>query len=395
MNGQLEVDHIGLAPIPTRSLFPEETAHALVALLLLLFTVGACVDPEEPSASEDKLSSTEGQSLSSSFPMGFARVYAAGTLRTYFNSAGGAVSVSHATGNYTVTFAGLKSNSGDGHVQVTAEGTNDVRCRIAGWSYQDETYKRISVQCNAPDGSLADSAFAVLFFRHTMPGVKTSWATKAYTSVAAWGQVLLGADYNSSGTHNAATRSGPGAYIVSIPNATTINASMMISSYGGAAGNVCSILSWTSESARIECRDRLGTLVDSTFTLSYEVDWLNTQQGGHTWFDGMEANPAYTGGVAKWQCSSRSVSGSRNDSRASIVVSGELGSWDGGPFRRASLVSKYGSAGYCKVESLSNVEGATSTSTTVVRCYSATGTVITVPQFTFTQVTSDPGMAPC
>jgi len=358
--------------------------------LLMLLSVASCeVESADEGILDDTSLSEEEQSLSSYYPMAFARVYAGGTLRTYFNT-GGAVSVSHTTGNYTVQFAGL-SGSG-GHVQIAAEGTSNVRCRSMGWSGSPLS---ASVQCNAPDGTLADSAFTILFFHYSMPSPNNTEALKAYSWVTATGSVPSGYDYNSSGTHNTVAKTGTGSYTVTIANATAINASMMITSYGGMAGNVCSILMWTSGKAWIECRDRFDNLVDSSFTFSYAIDYVDTQQGGHTWFDGLAANSVYTGVVPKWMCSSRGLTGSRSGSLVTIVVSGELGSWDGGPFRRASLVSRYGRAGYCKVESLSNVEGATSTSTTNVRCYTATGTVIAVPQFTFTQVTSDWGMAPC
>jgi len=72
-------------------------------------------------------------------------------------------------------------------------------------------------------------------------------------------------------------------------------------------------------------------------------------------------------------CSSTSVSGSRAGSLASIVVSGDIGAWGTGPFRRASFATKQGAAGYCKVESLTSSE---------------------VPVFAFTQVTND-ASGPC
>jgi len=359
--------------------------------LLCMGILGACgVESETLEEPDDALVSEQEQEAFSNVPMGFARVSAGGAVQTSFNSTGGTVSASHSTGNYTVTFAGLGSG---GHVQIAAEGPSNVRCRSMGWS--GTTDLSASVQCNAPNGTLADSAFAILFFRHAMPAPNTSSTGRAYAWVTSGGSVPTSFDYNSSGTHNTVVKGGTGSYTVKIANATAINASMMVTNYGGAAGTVCSIVYWGPGTARVECRDRFGNLVDSAFTFSYSVlDALKDQQGGHTWFDGMTANSTYTGALAKWWCSPRSVSGSRNLSLASIVVSGELGSWDASPFRRVSLVSKYGSAGYCKVESLSSDEGPTSTATTAVRCYSATGAVIAVPQFTFTHVTSDPS-GPC
>lgn len=107
----------------------------------------------------------------------------------------------------------------------------------------------------------------------------------------------------------------------------------------------------------------------------------------------MDATRTAALGRFSW-CSSTSVSGSRAGSLASIVVSGDIGAWGTGPFRRASFATKQGAAGYCKVESLTSSEGSTSSSTTGVRCYSATGATVSIPVFAFTQVTNE-ASGPC
>jgi len=366
----------------------------------LLGLVGACaVEPEAPGAPGEAPVSAEEQALFAYYPMGFARVTAAGAVATQVNTAGGPVTVSHSTGSYTVTFAGLgvpvSADASGGHIQIAAEGTSNVRCRTLWWSGSPNL--SASVQCNAPDGTLADSAFTVLFFRYAMPAPNPWPTSAAYAWVTAAGGVPAAYDYNSSGTHNTVTKGGTGSYTVWISNASAINASMMVTSYGGAAGTVCSVASWGAGATSIECRDRLGNLVDSAFAFSYSTTGPTMeQQGAHAWFDGAAVHGTYSAALGKViGCSAANVSGSLGPgSLATIVVSGELGSWDASPFLRASLVSKYGSAGYCKVESLTSVEGASSTATTTVRCYSATGAVIATPKFTFTHVTSD-ASGPC
>ncbi|HVG64034.1 MAG TPA: hypothetical protein VNA24_36055 [Hyalangium sp.] len=368
-----------------------------IAVLWAVGLLGACgAEPELPPT-EPAPAAVE-QAAFSYFPMGFARVSASGGVVTQFNSTGGAVTVSRSTGSYTVTFAGLgapvSGASSGGHVQISAEGTGNVRCRSMGWSGSPNL--SASVQCNAPDGSLADSAFAILFFRYTLPAPSTLPATSAYTWVTASGGVSAAYDYNSSGTHNTVTKTATGRYTVRISNATAVNASMMVTSYSGAAGTVCSVGSWGASLATIECRDRLGNLADSAFNFSYSVTGpTRDQQGAHAWFNGSSAHSTYSSALGKvsW-CSPASVTGSRSGSLATIVVSGELGSWDASPFLRASFVNSYGTAGYCKVESLTSVEGSPSASTTTVRCYSATGATLATPVFTFTQVTSD-ATGPC
>jgi hypothetical protein len=366
-----------------------------IAVLWVVGLLGGCgaepeLPPTEPAAVE--------QAAFSYYPMGFARVSAAGGVVTQFNSTGGAVTVSRSTGSYTVTFAGLgtpvSASASGGHVQIAAEGTGNVRCRSMGWGGSPNL--SASVQCNAPDGSLADSAFSIQFFRYTMPAPSSWAATSAYAWVTASGGVSAAYDFNSSGTHNTVTKTATGRYTVSISNATAVNASMMVTSYSGAAGTVCSVGSWGAGVAFIECRDRLGNLADSAFNFSYSITGpTRDQQGAHAWFNGTSAHPTYSSALGRVSgCSSASVTGSRSGSLATIVVSGELGSWDASPFLRASFVTSYGAAGYCKVESLTSVEGSPSTATTTVRCYSATGATLATPVFTFTHVTSD-ATGPC
>ncbi len=369
--------------------------------LVVLCTVGllgACgAEPELPPVAP----ATVEQAAFSYSPMGFARVSATGGIVTQFNSTGGAVTVARFSGGYIVTFAGLGATEGGtssgGHIQVAAEGPGNVRCRSTGWGNAPNL--NASVQCNAADGSLADSAFAIQFFRNAMPSPNSLPTTSAYTWVPDTGGVLSSYDYNSSGRHNTATKTGTGKYTVGITHATSVNASMMVTSYGtgaSTAGTVCSVVYWGAGTAAIECRDRLGNLVDSAFNFSYSVTGPpRDQQGAHAWFNGSAAHATYSSALGKVSlCSPASVTGSRSGSLATIVVSGELGSWDSSPFRRASFVNKYGTAGYCKVESLSSVEGPSSSATTTVRCYSATGAMLATPVFTFTHVTSD-AAGPC
>jgi hypothetical protein len=355
----------------------------------------------EPDVSED---------VASSFaytPMGFARIAMGpngnAILGSKFNSALGgtaAVTTSGIGGNYTVTFNDLGTASGaggdGGNVQITAEGTSNVRCRTINWGGAPNLV--VNLQCNAPDGSLAATPFAVGFYRKTMPAPTGFPASTAYAWVTAAGTAFGMYNYNSSGVANTITPMPPGKYLITISNATNVNASMMVTPYGGAlAGNVCSIVNWGAGSANIECRDRLGALVNSAFSFSYSTSGpAPSQQGGHAWFDGTSAHPMYTNALGKIEgCSPASTSGSRVGSLATLVVAGDLGPWDASPFVRASFVNSYGAAGYCKVESLT-AAGAPpmSVGTTAVRCYSATGAVIASPRFTFTHETSD-AAGPC
>jgi hypothetical protein len=354
--------------------------------------VGCAVEPGSERESE-----TSQDSLAY-HPMGFARVTAGGGLVAQFTSTGGAVTVSHgATGVYGVTFPGLGDPVSGGNVQIAAEGTGTARCRVSSWGGSPNL--TASVRCTSPTGTLTDTPFAALFHRYTMPAPNSWPINAAYAYVTSSGSISSTWDYNSSGTHNTATKTGAGAYTVNLAGATVPqNASMMVTSYGGIdPGALCSISSWGGNHVYVSCVSSTGAAVDSAFSFSYATSGPTLdQQGGHAWFDGATTPAGYRAALGKvsW-CSPASVTGSRAGALATVTVSGDLGPWDGDVFRRASFVTNYGSAGYCKVESLSATGAApASNGITTVRCYTPAGAPIAVPRFTLTHVTSD-ATGPC
>ena len=370
--------------------------------------LGACTAAPGDGA-EDPADPPTSAVSSNSFayrPMGFARIAAAGGVITAFDSTSALatpVSVSHTPGSYLVSFANLSvggtADAVGGNVQLTAEGTSNTRCRILSWTGAPDL--TVSVQCNLPDGTLADSGFAVLFYRDPMPAPSAGRATAAYSWVTATGLISTHYDYNDSGVHNTVTKT-TGQYALTIRNAQPTNASMMVTPYSGAAaGAVCSIAGWFASGVdivvNIECRNAVNQLIDSAFSFSYALTGPTfEQQGAHAWFDGSAANAAYSAALGKViSCSPASVTGSAAGGVVTMTVSGDLGSWDSSPFLRASLASKYGSAGYCKVESLTTVGVApSSTAITKLRCYDPFGAAIASPLLTFTHVTSD-AAGPC
>ncbi|TMQ04685.1 MAG: hypothetical protein E6J90_23515 [Deltaproteobacteria bacterium] len=374
-----------------------------IVLMCGIGVFGACVGaPDDAAGAATSVATSYGFSYR---PMGFARITPAGSgcrVATGFDSASNlssAVTVSCTPGHYAVNFAGLGTTSGadgdGGQAQVTAEGTDNTRCRVMSWG--GSTNLTVNVECNTPGGTAADSPFAVLYYRSTQPSSNTQPANAAYTWRPAGGAFWPYWDYNSSGTHNSVTTLATGQYRVTIPHATFINASMMVTAYNGTSGGaVCGILGWGSGYADVECRNSSNQLVDSGFSFSYATTGPTIdQQGAHAWFNGTSADPSYSAALGKVTCSPASVTGSRSGSLVTIIVSGDLGSWDASPFLRASLSSGYGGANYCKVETLT-VSGVApnSTATTTLRCYDAAGTEIAAPRLTFTHVTSD-ASGPC
>lgn len=154
-------------------------------------------------------------------PMGFARINADGTLGDRFNSSSGGAGIvtsSGSGGTYFVTFNGLGVGglaAGDGgNVQVTAEGTSSVRCRIINWGGSPNLI--VQIQCNAPDGSLATTPLAAVFCRLTTPAPNAFPTTTAYAWVTETGTTPPSYNYNSSGTLNTASNTSAGNYTITI-----------------------------------------------------------------------------------------------------------------------------------------------------------------------------------
>jgi hypothetical protein len=80
-----------------------------------------------------------------------------------FNSTGGVNTVTRAAvGNYTVHLPGL--NQDNGHVQVTASGFAQERCRVNFW-FATATGLDVNVLCFGPTGAPLDSRFTMNFVR--------------------------------------------------------------------------------------------------------------------------------------------------------------------------------------------------------------------------------------
>lgn len=333
-------------------------------------------------------------------PMGFARVAADGAVTAQFSSAAGTVVARrYATGRYHVNFAGLGTGSGApyaGNVQIVAEGANNLRCSLPGTVILSDV-SQVYVDCFAPDASFADAAFSVLYHRALMPAPNSIPTYAAYSLIRANGTIYTyngwSYDYNSSGVPNTVARVATGLYRVNITNGSAVNASVMVTPADQVnPANVCSVLSWSAGRVWVECRDRSSTLADTTFSLSYSTSGPTVdQQGAHAWFNGSVAHASYSAALGRMvTCSPASIAAFPIGARAWVTVSGDIGSWDEAPFVHLPFASKYGSAGYCKVESTATSGAAPSwAATSVVRCYNPDGSVVATPQFTFTAVTNE------
>jgi len=80
----------------------------------------------------------------------------------------------------------------------------------------------VQIQCNATDGSLATTPFAVAFYRLITPAPNAFATTTAYAWVTETGTTPSSYNYNASGTLNTASLTSTGND--TIPNATNVNA---------------------------------------------------------------------------------------------------------------------------------------------------------------------------
>jgi hypothetical protein len=370
---------------------------------LALASLSGCVI-EDPADTGEPVDSVSAASLAY-LPMGFARVRADGFILEQFNSesaASAVVSHTAGTGYYTVSFPGLASGS-NGHVQITAEGQGNQRCRSMGW-FPNGTTQQMAVQCNLPSGVATDSGFAVLFYRYPQPAVLSDFAGSAYVWVTGGAAPIAPSlyNYNASGRLNTVLRHSAGNYTVTIPKGSAYNVSMMVTAYGGSTNTApfCQIGYWgsfTDTSVNVRCWNSAGVAADSDFALSYATTGPTfDQQGAHAWFDGFSANTSYSAALGRIVgCSGVSVTGSRNGNLTNMRVQGDMGPFDASPFHIATFVNGYGSAPiYCKLEArTASSSGSSTTSMSTVRCYDGAG-VETSPLFTFTEATSE-AAGPC
>lgn len=189
-----------------------------------------------------------------------------------FNSTGALNSIEQTgTGQYTVTMPGL--NTGGGHVQVTAYGSDPHTCKVVEWVPVGLT-EQVGVRCFDAAGILVDNQFVMQFVDDTnlLPIGGDSgyvWANQAGTA-----SYDPSADYqfNSSGATNHATRSGVGAYSIELPGVDSTGGNVQVTAYGSGSEE-CSVEGWNdvagSEIVDVRCFTSAGAAVDTRFTMSW------------------------------------------------------------------------------------------------------------------------------
>jgi len=155
----------------------------------------------------------------------------------------------------------------DGVYQITAYGTNAVRCEVHGEN--DETPTPIGVFCVDASGAPTDTRFAVTYAHSTSllgTGVAAANASFRYSS----GNVntFYSDGYWNPGGAPGFTRFGVGSYRVTFPGLALSGGHATVGSRGTPFA-YCHVASWSSAGVNVRCFDNTTDLpVDSAFNVA-------------------------------------------------------------------------------------------------------------------------------
>lgn len=286
--------------------------------------------------------------------------------------------VRSAVGQYQVILPGL--GGAGGHVQVTAVGTGNERCKVVSWSGVPDL--TVYVACHAPAGAPADSRFTASYYSGNNFGAFV-WASDpiaaAYTPVSPW-------SYNSSAGANSIRRMGVGQYDVQlggIAAASREGGNVLVTAYGPGASH-CKVQNWTEigadVQARVLCFGASGSAADAQYTLSYTDSSVPTKHewGAYAWAHDT-SSISYTPATFYSDSASASLSGITEEQARPQAGRSGVGSYFivypyqipfEGDAKSSTHVTAYGSnSAYCKIASWSMPEV-----TIRVRCFNAEGT---------------------
>ncbi|MFN8593187.1 MAG: spherulation-specific family 4 protein [Thermomicrobiales bacterium] len=181
------------------------------------------------------------------------------------------------TGAYTARLPNLGTD-GTVHVQVTAYGSGNGRCQVAGWG-RNGTAEEVKVRCFNGTGVAADTKFTLSHvsgislvgspFSATGSGTASAYvladqpsALSSYTPRSVY-------RFNSSGATNTITREKTGVYRVNFPGQTLDRGTVLVSVFGAKSAH-CKVASWSSAlGLQVRCFTRAGTPRDTAFTAAF------------------------------------------------------------------------------------------------------------------------------
>ncbi|MFQ5569446.1 MAG: T9SS type A sorting domain-containing protein [Rhodothermales bacterium] len=184
-----------------------------------------------------------------------------------YNAGGGDVSiVRNSVGDYMVTFDGLSGvGVNGGHVQVTAYGGGNARCKVTSWGDQE-----VDVACFDPAGNSVDTRYTVLYWKPEADtdGVAYAWANEpgsaSYTPDAFY-------SYNAGGGDVSIVRNSVGDYMVTFDGLSGVGVNgghVQVTAYGGSNAR-CKVIGWGDQVVGVACFDTAGNPIDTHYTVLF------------------------------------------------------------------------------------------------------------------------------
>ena len=295
------------------------------------------------------------------------------------------------TGRVTVHFTDLVGSYGN--AQVSAVGSDSVRCKVQGWYVDTAGDRAVDVRCHNSAGTLANSDFAVYY----QTAVSGSWGG-AYLLVSNPTSLLgvsysapSGYSYNEFGGTNRVTRVSPGVYDNRLPGHGQSDGLAHVTAYG-TGSEYCNVSSLSADGndriVRVRCFDTTGQPANAGYSLDYKPLGLpgvggtgahaianNSTTSSYrpsTWYSTGACQP-----VPRDVLATRAANGKYNMRFNSMAAA------DGGIIFTIAQVSGYGTGpGYCKIGRDSGTAqwwlptGTTFTDVEIgVRCYNDSGSL--------------------
>jgi len=261
------------------------------------------------------------------------------------------------TGRVTVHFIDLPGSYGN--VQVSAVGSDDVRCKVEGWRVSSGD-RLVDVRCHNHSGTLTNSDFVVYYATavagsyggaYLLNNNPTSLLNVAYTAPS-------GYNYNSEGSANRITRVGTGVYDNRLPGNGLNEGTNHVTAYG-TGSEYCNVSSSTASGndriVRVRCFNTSGQPTNTSYSLDYKP--LGGQGLGGTGASAIATNTTSSSYRPSSWYNSGACQPVARDARATRAATGKynmrfdaMAAEGAGIVLSVSLVSGYGtSAGYCKI----------------------------------------------
>jgi hypothetical protein len=219
-----------------------------------------------------------------------------------YNAAGGALIAERTgVGNYRMNFADLDpTETSFGHVQVSAYGTSDVRCRTGGWvSATGPTSTFVDVDCADSTGAPIDTRYSVLFLWPPKKALDQTFAfTRNHFPASASDDVTLDEEtFNRAGGTVLITSTTTGRYLVDFEGFENFagggNVQVTAESTYGESGRYCNIESWAPGAVAINCYDAAGVAADSLFSVFFIKKPPGETAAAYAWAD-QPSSASYT-----------------------------------------------------------------------------------------------------